>query len=231
MVQQVTQLPSAPQRIDAPGTFIVKADSWVAAIDQWTTEVNTLSTEVNTLATNAETSAQSSASSATGASDSEAAALATANFVGEWSTLTGALNIPASVRHDDKWWQLLSDLADVTLSEPGVTADWVEVAPSLAWVGPETTNSILTPQRSITVDTSGGIVTKQLPASLTVGDYFVIHVFDDLTTGNDCLIDPNGNTITFRGSAIDPLGDGFLAIQNGNTARLVVLAATEAGIV
>jgi len=61
------------------------------------------------------------------AQDAEAQAeivTSAANFKGQWSTLTGALNVPASVFHNDQYWQLLNDLADVTLSEPGVSADW-----------------------------------------------------------------------------------------------------------
>jgi len=40
------------------------------------------------------------------------------NFKGSWSTLTGALNVPASVEHNGKIWQLLVNLPNVALSEP-----------------------------------------------------------------------------------------------------------------
>lgn len=46
------------------------------------------------------------------------------NFAGAWSTLTGALAVPASVYHDDEYWVLLSNVADVTTEEPGVSAVW-----------------------------------------------------------------------------------------------------------
>jgi hypothetical protein len=54
------------------------------------------------------------------------AAEAAANFKGNWSSLTGALNRPASVAHADKLWILLSNLANVTTAEPGVSPAWVE---------------------------------------------------------------------------------------------------------
>lgn len=54
-------------------------------------------------------------------------AVAAANFKGNWNTLTGALNIPASVRHSSKYWMLVNNLANVTTSQPGVSADWVEI--------------------------------------------------------------------------------------------------------
>ncbi len=45
--------------------------------------------------------------------------------LGLWSSLTGALNKPASVFHNGAVWKLLNNLADVTTSQPGVTADWL----------------------------------------------------------------------------------------------------------
>ena len=65
------------------------------------------------------------------AEDSEAAAsvsAASANFAGEWSSLTGALSVPASVYHAGAYWALLVDVADVTLSEPGLSGGWAEIA-------------------------------------------------------------------------------------------------------
>lgn len=53
-----------------------------------------------------------------------AIALAVGNFKGNWSSLTGALNTPASVKHNNRYWALLNNLANVALSQPGVTADW-----------------------------------------------------------------------------------------------------------
>lgn len=45
-----------------------------------------------------------------------------------WSSLTGALNKPASVFHNGAFWALLNNLADVTTSQPGVSADWQVVS-------------------------------------------------------------------------------------------------------
>lgn len=59
--------------------------------------------------------------------NSAAIAIAAANFKGNWSALTGALAVPSAVYHSSKFWLLLSNLADVTASEPGVDADWLEI--------------------------------------------------------------------------------------------------------
>ena len=54
-----------------------------------------------------------------------AAAASSANFVGAWSGLTGALNIPASVSHSGSIWNLNVNLANVTTSEPAsANGDW-----------------------------------------------------------------------------------------------------------
>lgn len=51
--------------------------------------------------------------------------LAAANFKGKWTSLTGALAIPACVYHTYQYWILLNNLADVTASEPADgNSDW-----------------------------------------------------------------------------------------------------------
>lgn len=49
------------------------------------------------------------------------------NFKGRWADLTGPLTIPAIVLHTGKYWNLLENLGDVALSEPGVTSDWAAI--------------------------------------------------------------------------------------------------------
>lgn len=67
-----------------------------------------------------------SAQQALAAKDQADAARSIANFVGDWSSLTGPLSKPATVRHKGSVYALLNNLADVTASEPGVTADWAD---------------------------------------------------------------------------------------------------------
>ncbi|HEV2612546.1 MAG TPA: hypothetical protein VGU61_19950 [Noviherbaspirillum sp.] len=50
--------------------------------------------------------------------------VAAANYKGLWSTLTGALAIPASTFHNGQFWQLLENVADVTAEVPGVSSKW-----------------------------------------------------------------------------------------------------------
>ena len=55
----------------------------------------------------------------------EADITSAANFKGLWSSLTGPLNIPASVYHLSQYWNLASNLADVTLKVPGTDPEWI----------------------------------------------------------------------------------------------------------
>ena len=139
ITQVITPLPPAPARTDPPAVFVPKADAHVASLDQLVTEenlfgeqVNTTQVEINTSESNAADSETASAASAAASAASADLAASAANFKGKWSDLTGALNKPASVEHNGVNWQLLNDLADVTTSEPGQTADYSEINPNIA---------------------------------------------------------------------------------------------------
>jgi hypothetical protein len=83
----------------------------------WAWETLLLFTGSNTLAAQAYTNALA-------AFEAAQAAELNANFKGAWSGLTGALNKPAVVSHSGSRWTLLNNLANVTTSTPGVSADW-----------------------------------------------------------------------------------------------------------
>lgn len=117
MTTQITALPTAPSPGDAPSDFDAAAYAWTAALDGWTTEANALAVEVNAYATSADADAATAAAAAT-------TATAASSFVGEWAAQVGAAALPYSVFHNGGYWALLTALADVTASEPGVSADW-----------------------------------------------------------------------------------------------------------
>jgi hypothetical protein len=118
-----TPLPVPPSSSD-PGNFDVRADTFLGALDDFQTQTNSLATVTYGNALASEEFANLSSQSATSASQSASAASAASNFKGAWSSLTGVLNKPATVLHNNRYWFLLNDLSNVTLSEPGVSADW-----------------------------------------------------------------------------------------------------------
>jgi len=181
---------------------------------------------------NAAASAAAASNSADEAAESAALAIASANFKGEWSSLSGPLNVPASVIHDDLYWMLLNNLPNVALSEPGVDeANWAELSAGGggAWQAPIAANFEPAKGKSYTVNISGGSVTATLPATIAAGDVFTLHAYG--SSDNSLLLDRNGHTIGYRGQNIDPDGDGNLIIENGSTATLVALSATQLELV
>ena len=104
----ITPLPTAPAVTDTTSEFNTKAFNWVAALDTFTTETNAIAEQVS-----------DDAAAAATAQDAKDAAVAAANFKGAWSSLSGALNIPASVSHNGAVWMLLYNLANVASVEPG----------------------------------------------------------------------------------------------------------------
>lgn len=147
-------------------------------------EVNQLAPDTLALANasydnalDAQGSATAGAASAVAAAASEAAAAAMANFKGLWSTQTGPLNKPASVDHNGAFWALLNNLADVTTSQPGVSADWVVV--SGAWPTVRiNTNTTAVPRRTYVIY---GACTLTAPAISGNGKQFGIEVLPGVT--------------------------------------------------
>jgi hypothetical protein len=135
----VTAWPDAPSRAE-PSTFSDKADAFLGHFPIGQADQNTLVTWLNSTAGQAYQNALEAAASATAAdlSADDAAqsvidanqvlssAYAQANYKGAWSSLTGALNIPASVSHDNGVWLLTTNLANVAASEPAIgNANWL----------------------------------------------------------------------------------------------------------
>lgn len=131
-VPVIAALPTPPVRSDAPSDFAAKADAFAASLVPFVSQANTSAAYVDQRAVDADARATDSANSAAAAAQAKSAAelardaaQATANFKGAWSSLSGALSLPATVLHNGQIWSLLVNLANVTTSEPGVTADWL----------------------------------------------------------------------------------------------------------
>lgn len=114
-----------PDRIDGHETFVEDANQLVSDLVDWTVEANALEVNVNDKEASAVAAAADSQASAGESAASAVLSAASANFKGAWTNLTGAAVIPYSCFNKNNTWALVNNLADVTISEPGVTADWV----------------------------------------------------------------------------------------------------------
>jgi len=131
-VPTITPLPPAPSRNDGPANFTPMADALMAAQPRFVDETNTVAAFAHQRALDADSRATDSATSAAAAQQAltdarlaRDAAQSTANFKGPWSSLSGSLALPATVLHRQQIWTLLTGLANVAASEPGVSGDWL----------------------------------------------------------------------------------------------------------
>jgi hypothetical protein len=212
--------PTAPSR-DDPANFRTEADAFVdwlgndlpTEIDDFSTEVNTWASEANSLATtvngyktDAEAAQTAAEAAQAEAEDAEAVALAAANYVGEWGDQTGAATVPTSVSHNDVFYLLTEDIADITAETPGVSAKWQAMLAN-----------------EIFIETGGGIKdengNEQLLFSTTASAVNEI-TFKNAATGNGPQVQATGDDANIDISLV-PKGTGVIQISanldtNGN---------------
>ena len=124
------------------------------------------------------------------ASDSADIAIASANNKGLWSNLTGALNIPASVNHNNSFWVLNTDLVDVTLSEPkDVNTDWTKagVSQSDLDLKADKANPVFTGiiKEEVSVSTLTLGATSSVQTYTATADFTIV---DDLESGENVTL-------------------------------------------
>lgn len=243
-ISQVGTPPSYPTR---PGTtdkaqFLADTATADARFPVYNTELNTATTELNAAATVTYNNAVEAAASAVTASDAAATAQSASSYKGAWSSLTGALNLPASVSHSGKTWRLENNLADVTLSEPGVSGDWTDItnaSPSgdNTFTGTNTFNQ--TPSEAdytltgtVVDPANGGVQTKTMttPQTLTEtlsnGQSVVLRLID---ADQFAVTFPAGTFVTAAGNVAPTLtadyfvifvktGGGLFIVDGGSAA-------------
>lgn len=181
----IQSLPTPPSRNDEPDVFVTRADAFLGALPTFGSEANTLASFCDGRAASAEQDADSASSSA-------ASAVAAANFKGRWSTLSGALNIPASVEHDNQLWILLQNVADVASHTPGVSTAWIRLSPiGVARFTVVSTSSSYTAGFREWVEVTAAGLTITLPASPPLGAEVAVAVGNFTNT----VIARNGQSI------------------------------------
>lgn len=150
----ISNLPPVPSR-GVPSTFSTLFEAFLTALkDTFVGQVNTVAGEMNTVALEAATSAATAQGAAASAQAAATASLAGSSFKGNWSSLSGALNMPASVAHGGRLWLLNANVADVATKTPGVASEW----------------TVMTVKSQDVVDTSSAVAALNIDCALA--DYF-----------------------------------------------------------
>lgn len=135
-VPPIRDLGTVPNNNMDEATFNVTAENFTTQMAPWGGDVKAVADSAKTNAEYSNQRANDSNASAEAAAarliDVQTAAngaLAAANYKGEWSTLTGALAVPATVTHLGRLWYLKLNLANVTTQAPALGSTyWGEVS-------------------------------------------------------------------------------------------------------
>lgn len=221
--------PTAPQRTDEPATFVTRADAWVAATPTRTAEMNALATNVNFNAESAFDSAAEAAASASNASASEDAALASsavalgaANFVGLYSSLTGAKTAGITAEYQGAIWLLITNSSDITTAVPGVSAKWAR-AYGGGVIYPRTTNIEFTAEDNGKIfEYTSGTFTQTFDEAANLKSGWSITL---INTAANITFDPSGSETIDR-STMGP-GQVFTVICDGVSDFAVIPMAQD----
>lgn len=223
VTQTITALPSAPNP-SAPATFNTLAYPFTVAVAAMGPELNTMATQINTVSGEVNTNATNSAASEAAALASKNSAVAASNYAGAWSTLTGALAVPASVQHNGTLWLLLTSLANVASSQPGVTGDWAPI--DQYSITERTSNTILAiADFGSVIKYTSGTFSQTLTAAATLGNGWY---FQAANYGTGIItIDPNSAEL-INGAATLALQPGHAVVVSctGTAFRAIVTALT-----
>ena len=207
----LTAAPTSPDRADR-ATFAARA----VALDDWTK--NTQIPELQAAINNAYANTVEAYNSAVTCTALTSVAAAAANYKGLWSTLTGALNMPASVSHNGNYWALNANLADVTAATPGVSASWQPL--NIGAGGATETNS------AVDVTLTAASYRVQAVAMTTAGKSVIMPDATTVQTGGEIIVIKNTGALAFTARntagtllcAVDPGQLAFLYLVNGSTS-------------
>lgn len=223
---------TAPDRAQSQTDFNVNMATWISytttfqpLYNTFATQANALAVEVNGYATDAADTLSDTQAVYDATVIAKNAADAAANYKGDWSSLTGALNKPATVTHAGGFWALKNNLANVTTSTPSIgNADW-EFAGGTRWQTIQTANfnAAKNGMWPAVIATSRD---AQLQA-MAAGDFVIIH--NDATSTANLRVVNAGFTIRSLSKVATPSDN--IVLTPGQTLHLKANSATELRVI
>ncbi len=195
----ITTLPPAPSRAE-PSTFSAKGDALLGALAAFVTEANALETNVNAKEVSATEQAVLATEQPVLADASADVALSASNYKGPWASLSGAADVPFAVSHLGKYWQLASNIPDITLKVPGTASEWLLIEPGITWSLITGITTAIAGNGYI-CDTSGAAFTLTLPASPSAGN--VVAISDGASTFDSHNLTIGRNSLKIMGLSED----------------------------
>ena len=213
-------VPPVPQRTQAPALFSNNVDAFLTFMPTGVDYFDESTTYVDGRAIAANNSAVAAALSETNAAASELAAQSVSSFKGLWSSLTGAINKPATVYHKGAYWALVNNLANVALSEPSVTADWL-FSNGTRWSPLVTAGYTLNANQLLPVLATATPVDLTQP-TFAAGDFVIIHN-SPASTNTVRILNPSRTILGKNGTVI--AGDN-LVLAKGDAVHLYARTST-----
>lgn len=194
MSQDIVPVPALEQPGEFPttadrtaGTYNSKAIGWAGRLAAFGASVHAIAQSAWSNAQAALLHANRSAAQADSARqyavDAQGAREAVwgaSNFVGFWSAQAGSLSKPATVKHEDRFWLLGQNVADVTAHEPGQSDAWISLD---AGVRPQhlIADGVVACIAGVTYIIAGANVTLIAPTVVLRGDVFAFRLAADVS--------------------------------------------------
>ena len=178
-------------------TFNADAYAYGSAMPAVSAALGALADNVAANAQIAHDNTQTSVAAANNAASAAEVAMGATNFQGAWTSLTGALAKPATVKHNGRFWLLLNSLPDVALSEPATgNADWTTLDAGVEVTQQITTNTTAVPGVRYIISANGVTLTGPASGSMAKGEWWAFTLTADPLT---CYVDFAG--VPFRKQA------------------------------
>ena len=169
------------------------AASAIAATNNGAAQVALATTQANNAAASAVAATNNGAAQVALAAQAAAISAASANYKGLWSALTGALNTPASVSHNNVFWALNNPLADVTAAIPGISVAWTQISGGGIKRVARASNTLLTSVDASKIISMTGTWTQTFAGAAALGDGWFCYLQNNGT--GDITLDPNASEL------------------------------------